>query len=305
MSETVLIMAGLPVGPAEWRIFLQRSRAAAVSSVMKRGGDPYGPEGEEELVRRALAELEPVKKAEVLMLRLGILADAGFEAFMQAWTCENERRKAALERGEPVYGPKQYRPEDYYFHLHRLRLNELKEKLRALEPVTEERLQDWYLRERDRNPALRRPDRLTAEVYRAPAGLMITEVNEPLMNSAPERIVTFERPDKGGAWSVYELLAPLSAGERSAVVIREDGCLQYRLVKREPGAFYSLEEDREWIEHCYYEQLLTERIRKIPAAPELFLSAGTEARQYLLPPLPEGQGTVPDPGAETGKERSV
>lgn len=49
-----------------------------------------------------------------MMLEAGVLEDAGYEAFLEDWRRENQRRRQALERGEALYGPESYTEEQYY-----------------------------------------------------------------------------------------------------------------------------------------------------------------------------------------------
>ena len=134
MEEIVLHAAGLPVEDGEWRLILRKHRTRAISFCMRREGEDSGAEEalkrrrEEALVfleKEALRELLKIKHEQLLMIEFGVLLDSSFTAFLQGFQEENERRRLAIEHGEPVYGPKQYPLDAWYFHLHRLRLNEL------------------------------------------------------------------------------------------------------------------------------------------------------------------------------------
>lgn len=75
----------------------------------------------------------------------GLISDTGYEKFSTAFNEENERRKKALERGEVIYGPKQYNEEFYYDYLFGAAIRNLKEKLsREAFDVSEQNLESYY-----------------------------------------------------------------------------------------------------------------------------------------------------------------
>lgn len=97
------------------------------------------------LEKRTLDRLTVVKVQQQMMLEAGVLEDAGYEAFLEDWRRENQRRRQALERGEALYGPESYTEEQYYT----LRLDKgllaLADKLAAGElKVTDEERQAAY-----------------------------------------------------------------------------------------------------------------------------------------------------------------
>lgn len=93
------------------------------------------------LTQRALDECMRIQVELGLAKRHGIVPDTSYAAFLKALDRENERRRAALARGEPIYGPQQYREDDFLVYvMNNLRLalqrqlagNELKASEAAL-----------------------------------------------------------------------------------------------------------------------------------------------------------------------------
>lgn len=83
----------------------------------------------EVLKRKTLEKLKRIKAEQILLKKNGIAGDISYAGFLQAFKAENQRRKKALEKNEPVYGPEQYEETVYYDVLHGNRVEKLKNKL--------------------------------------------------------------------------------------------------------------------------------------------------------------------------------
>jgi hypothetical protein len=98
-AKTIVTVNGEPIEQEEYKFALQMA-----------GGDSNqdGTKSEalQALVRMKLIQLEGVKR--------GLLPSASYTSFVQRWKEENERRALALERNQPIYGPKQYTEENFY-----------------------------------------------------------------------------------------------------------------------------------------------------------------------------------------------
>ncbi|MNG35315.1 hypothetical protein D3C84_1220210 [compost metagenome] len=59
----------------------------------------------------------------------GLEVSADYGQFLQRLREENERRKALLQTGSPIYGPTQYSEWSFYDYIHSNLVIKLKEKL--------------------------------------------------------------------------------------------------------------------------------------------------------------------------------
>lgn len=155
--QTAARINGLDVDVREYLLVAGQERGGVLADFTAR----YGAQADEgfwqrewdgetpaqALEKRTLDRLTVVKVQQQMMLEAGVLEDAGYEAFLEDWRRENQRRRQALERGEALYGPESYTEEQYYT----LRLDKgllaLADKLAAGElKVTDEERQAAYQR---------------------------------------------------------------------------------------------------------------------------------------------------------------
>ncbi len=117
--------------------------------------------------RRALDECVIFKVQQMLARENGLLQDISYTAFLESLASENERRSRALEAGEPIYGPTQYREDEYFLHVFTNMVIELKRRLgeRQLAP-TDEEVRAHYEAVKDELYA--RQDRVTVQIISVP-----------------------------------------------------------------------------------------------------------------------------------------
>ena len=106
----------------------------------------YGEEMPLEWIRqRALGECVRIKVAQTLAREKGVIQDITYAAFLQNLEKENERRSKALAAGEPIYGPQQYREDEYFTYVFTNMVIELKRRLSREELyASEEALKEHY-----------------------------------------------------------------------------------------------------------------------------------------------------------------
>ena len=266
MTKTLISAAGLPVAEEEWALILRRHRTAVLSEAARKYGVtpdavpdyrntllPNGKTPAGLLTDRAAGEMISVKKAQQVMLKLGVITDAGFGAFLLDWQKENRRRENLLSGGEPVYGPKFFPMDEYYFHLHRLRLDAAGKVLRQNFPVPDDTLSRWYALHREEMPEFRKPDVLTVEIIRE-------------KNSGRNDILVLAGENAHSMQSVYDEVTPLNVGGYSEAFLTPEGYVRYRLAGRKKGDYSPFPEIQPLIERRYYEAMLADEIRRIPEA---------------------------------------
>ena len=139
-------VAGEPIAEGEWELFQMPERASVFTYFHDKYGAEDSPDfwthdfqGErpDELLRnRTWKSLARIKIEQGLALKEGLLADIGWQAFLDDLKRENKRRSKALETGAALYGPTSFDERTYFQYRHSNMVIHLKEKLapEGLEP---------------------------------------------------------------------------------------------------------------------------------------------------------------------------
>ena len=69
------------------------------------------------LKQRVIEECVRIKIELGLAKEAGIIADTSYAAFLRALDKENERRTECLAKGEPIYGPQQYKEDEFFLYV--------------------------------------------------------------------------------------------------------------------------------------------------------------------------------------------
>jgi len=128
--------------PISVRLFergMVRNRASAYQYFRQKYGaedsadfwtTPYDGEAPLEWIKqKTLDECVRIKVEQVFARDHGVIADAGYGAFLASLERENERRRQALAAGEPIYGPQQYTEDTYFTYFFTNMVLELKKRL--------------------------------------------------------------------------------------------------------------------------------------------------------------------------------
>ncbi|MBM7789890.1 hypothetical protein [Tenggerimyces flavus] len=110
----VATVDGLPVVVGELQRELRRSRGAISAD-------------------QALRRIVEIKVQQARMLREGVIQTADYSSYLGGAEKENARRKAALHKGEAVYGPTELEPDYYFGYRFDTEVVALKERLAARE----------------------------------------------------------------------------------------------------------------------------------------------------------------------------
>ncbi|MDR6550581.1 hypothetical protein [Paenibacillus qinlingensis] len=117
----------------------------------------------------ALDQLIEYRVEQLLAQSNGLDVPADYGQFLQRLREENERRKALLQTGSPIYGPTQYSEWGFYDYVHSNMVIKLKDKLLEGGAVaTDEELHKAY--EAQKDVAYRIPDEVTVNVMSFPMG---------------------------------------------------------------------------------------------------------------------------------------
>lgn len=115
------------------------------------------------LKEKSLRDCVRFKMQQLLAKEKGFVSDIGYDKFFKTFNEENERRKKAVERGEVIYGPRQYTENTYYDYVWGEAFRNLKEQLgRDAFDVSELKLAEYY--EINKNERYRRKDVVKVQI---------------------------------------------------------------------------------------------------------------------------------------------
>ncbi len=102
------------------------------------------------LKQRTLEECVRIKIELGLAKESGVIGDTGYAALLQALDLENQRRREALAAGQPIYGPEQYREDEFFLYvMNNLRIAVQKRLSQTRLQASEETLRAHYETMRD------------------------------------------------------------------------------------------------------------------------------------------------------------
>jgi hypothetical protein len=103
------------------------------------------------LRKRTLEECARIKVELGLAKENGVIADTSYAAFLRALDRENERRTECLAKGEPIYGPQQYKEDEFFLYLmNNARIATQKRLAQETFTATDETLEKYYESVKDR-----------------------------------------------------------------------------------------------------------------------------------------------------------
>ena len=155
LNTSVATVNGDPVSVRLFERRLARNRYAAFQHFGQTYGAKPGPEfwttpygGEtpvEWLKKRTLEECVRIKVELGLAKSEGLIGSTSYATFLQSLDAENERRRKALAAGEPIYGPQQYREDQFFLYVtNNVRIALQKRLWEGRLHASEETLREYY-----------------------------------------------------------------------------------------------------------------------------------------------------------------
>lgn len=128
-TAEVATIDGLPVTLREFRLVMENEAVAltyghfAEAYAATRGSDFWtsshgGTRPIDYAIDLTLQSLVTIRVEKELAQERGIAVEPDYSTFVSGWQAENERRRAALSTGEPIFGPDQYSEYQYYLLIH-------------------------------------------------------------------------------------------------------------------------------------------------------------------------------------------
>lgn len=154
-NSTVANVNGASISYAEFKKFLDDEKGNVYSYFKQKIGVDDGEDfwtnvhnGEVPIQvarENTLNKLVRIKIEHMLAQKLGLIHDISYEAFLEDLKNENERRKVMVSKGQPIYGPVQFKESTYFSYTYSNMLIKLKERLAQNEiAVTEEEMNFYY-----------------------------------------------------------------------------------------------------------------------------------------------------------------
>ncbi|KRE36567.1 peptidyl-prolyl cis-trans isomerase [Paenibacillus sp. Soil724D2] len=155
-----------PISQKEFAFFLDQQRASVYDYFKQKYGagdspsfwsDSFGGEVPmNKAKQQAMDQLVKAKVQQIEAKKYGILDDTSYDAFLSRLKQENERRNAALAKGQIIYGPTQYTEQMYYGYVLSNMAIQLKKALAEKSwQITDSDLQNYY--DQIKNTVFRNP----------------------------------------------------------------------------------------------------------------------------------------------------
>ena len=178
LAQDVLFINKEAVSEDEFIFFLKPERALTYNYFYTNYGAEQSPEfwntsyaGEtpgQYIQNRAIEKLVEVKTHLILARELGLLEDIRFSSIENSFELENKRRREAREKGEVIYGPKEFSMHTFFSYWY----SNLVISLRK----------EWGNRYQPNNDSLRNYYQRNRNDYRSPDELFLTEAGIPYID---------------------------------------------------------------------------------------------------------------------------
>ncbi len=291
LSRWVAKVNGDPISVA---LFTRRLAANRSSAYLRFSGGEKGAIGEdfwtkkhdgetpaEWLKRRTLEDCVRIKVELGIGKKYGLIPDTSYATFLKALDRENERRRAALARGEPIYGPEQYGEREFLLYtLNNLRLA-VQSKLAEEGPQpSEKELREFYetvkgmyfrLGDKVKIQGIRLTQKGTEPPAQAAARARLAEARERLEAGDDIQAVAAEYDDEGKVreWTfgpgtnhirtrwrteLRDTALSMKQGELREVSVPGDAWYLIRCEQRESLGYRPFEEVRNTVRALYMER---------------------------------------------------
>lgn len=176
-NDTVLTINGEPVSMDEFLNIRSGLRANTYSYFSQKYGardsinfwtTSFNGEVPADILRQnTIDELKRIKTEQILMKIHGIIDDISYSGFLKELNKENGRRKMAVMKNKPIYGPLQYDAKRFYVYLQSERIDKLKQMLSGKELlISEEEIRIYYCE--NKGGKYKRPDYIKIEKISLP-----------------------------------------------------------------------------------------------------------------------------------------
>ncbi|GMQ61705.1 foldase protein PrsA [Vallitalea maricola] len=234
-----------------------------------------------------------IKIEQLLFREKNIVEDISYKTFIKSFIKENERRKKAVDKGEIIYGPKQFQEDDYYSYLHSKRVLLLKEIFAEDEfAIEDEKLKLYYDNSKELYPDYKKQDYIEARLIkissldRRDKKLTASDIKELIDThdnifdnqmdfkdtieekgykmDVIDRVFdeTTARNDIKIEYSIYNPISRLKVNEISEVIDYNGAFYVIKCISKKEGSYYSFEDKKDIIWTRYNDEKYEELIQK-------------------------------------------
>ncbi|MCM3746416.1 peptidylprolyl isomerase [Paenibacillus pasadenensis] len=316
-SAEVLTVNNEPVTAREFRMIMNSGPVAETYAYFqkKHGAAPgknfwesnFGGEIPIDYARGKTVEaLVRIKLNQLLMKQNGVKPDLSYRTFIAGWQKENARRKAAVAKGEPIYGPVEYSESEYFRYVLTNDEVALKDRLEQGEfKLTEEELRARY---KAAKPQFRLPDSIKLDKIeirfdpessagREAAKRIIGEAQLQLTGGASFESVqkkynkngqmlvqlfdeTTQRNDDVIYSGMKAIAEQLQQGQMSEVIETVGSYVILRCSERETNRYKPLTEVQDSLKSAYVEEQLKKRLDEQVKSAEVQLNESVYRRMF-------------------------
>ena len=215
-NSTVLTINGEPVSEDEFSLIMSGLRANVFSYFSQKYGAKdninfwttsfNGEVPADILKQNTIDELKRIKIEQILMKVYAITDDISYFGFLKDFKNENERRKIAVTKNLPIFGPIQYEEKIYYNYLQSERTEKLKQILSCKELfISEEEIKIYYNENKEKK-------------YRKPDYINIEKITLPVTNDKEE--VSADKKAKA-KMAISQIMKRIRNGEKFESVVSD------------------------------------------------------------------------------------
>ncbi|WP_273326843.1 foldase protein PrsA [Vallitalea guaymasensis] len=235
-----------------------------------------------------------IKIEQLLFREKNVVEDISYKTFIKSFIEENERRNKALDKGEIIYGPKEFQEDDYYSYLHSKRVLLLKEILASDKfTLDDEKLKLYYDNSKELYPDFKKQDYIEARLIKiSPLDIRdkkltasnIKELIDTHDNIFDNQIDFYDTIEKNGyridvidrvfdettarndikfEYSIYNPVSRLKVNEISEIIDYNGAFYIIKCISRKEGSYYSFEDKKDIIRTRYNDEKYEELIQKL------------------------------------------
>ncbi|MPQ43153.1 peptidyl-prolyl cis-trans isomerase [Clostridium tarantellae] len=132
-----------------------------------------------------IEDLKEIKTIQITAKKFKVIENIDYKSFTKELKEENKRREKAINNGEVIYGPKQYKEEEYFSYLLENIKNKLKKAIESNNNISEEEIKKYY--EENKETLYKIEDKVDVNI------ISIPYVDSQGMVDEKSKTLTFER----------------------------------------------------------------------------------------------------------------
>lgn len=299
-GKIALIVEGEAVDTAECNLLITLNRAKIINNIQNQYHAEYNQDFwtssyngttplqmlKDTVQRQAVMNM--VKR--ILARKMGIAANISYDDILDRWQKENERRKHALQNGQPIYGVKYFGVQQFYGYYHSYLENVVRDKLiQGLDSSDEEPLNNLYEQFKKTTFSKRgstKIEKIILQVNKDDQASLVSSfadmklLADRIRNGKDAKIeagalglkiaqqtmmLSFKRAEWMNKPLLYQTVMDLEPGEISNVIEESDNLLLVKCVSREMDLHEPFERVKELVKKMYANRIYQKKIEAMAA----------------------------------------